>query len=161
MEKNSIDVGNQFRHLHHVLERALAWDNSRYADASKFLEEFNNALKPIDTGAAILKRLETFKSIGSQRQLFRQYPDEVIISDDDFKTIWIAEKKAKRDFLGNCGKRASWSDGGIDQPRILDFLEKKRDNMLTHLRRDAYSFATRIGCQIHLHLSKTTLMHLV
>ncbi|KAB0528431.1 AAA domain-containing protein [Pseudomonas brassicacearum] len=123
--KNSIDVGNQFRHLHHVLERALAWDNSRYADASKFLEEFNNALKPIDTGAAILKRLETFKSIGSQRQLFRQYPDEVIISDDDFKTIWIAEKGEER-FLGKLWKRASWSDGGIDQPRILDFLEKAR-----------------------------------
>ncbi|WP_395598525.1 AAA domain-containing protein [Pseudomonas sp. A1437] len=121
----SIDVEIQFKHLHHVLERAIAWDNSRYADASAFLDEFNNALKPLDTGTAILKRLDTFKSISSQRQLFRQFPDEIIITDNDFKTIWISEKDAGR-LLGKLWKRASWSDGGIDQPRILDFLEKAR-----------------------------------
>lgn len=121
--KPEIDTEGQYQCLHRVLERALAWDNSRYINAIDFIDEFNTATKTSDSGISILKQLDRFKSISSQRQLFREYPESKELHENDFIFMWVSTQDDKQ-FLVKLWKRASWGDGNIDQARILDFLKR-------------------------------------
>ncbi|EKP0314983.1 AAA domain-containing protein [Aeromonas hydrophila] len=128
----SIDIDGTYSSIHHVLEHAMSWDvERRYKNAIELLEAFNTATEPPESGAETLKRLESFKSIPSQMKLFSQFPMQNEIKDDDFVTIWNS-KTTDGIMLVKLWKRAAWSDGSTDQPRILDFLERARHYSITH-----------------------------
>lgn len=120
-----IDPNGVFSHLHELLARALAWDSTRYANASELLDAFNEAVRPTESGLVVLKRLQSFKTIVSQMQLFMRFPAEEVISDNSFTTIWKSHKDGEPVLLKKWN-RASWSDGNVDLPQILDFLERAR-----------------------------------
>jgi len=130
--KPEVDTEGQYQCLHHVLERALAWDNSRYANATEFIDDFNAATKTSGSGVSILKQLDRFKSISSQRQLFKEYPESKELDENDFTSMWISTKEDEQ-FLVKLWKRASWGDGNVDQPRILDFLKRAENFSLSPL----------------------------
>ncbi|XWJ91946.1 AAA domain-containing protein [Phytobacter ursingii] len=127
-----VDVEYQYQSIHNVLSKALAWDNSRYSNAMDLLEAFNKAANISDTGIYVIKQLERFKSISSQRQLFREYPESEELYEDDFTSMWISIRDGEK-FLVKLWKRASWSDGSIDYPRILDFLKRAEHYSLSPL----------------------------
>ncbi|MDN5536120.1 AAA domain-containing protein [Comamonas sp.] len=128
----SIDVDGVYSHLHHVLAHAITWDLAiRYKSAIQMLEAFNAATEPQESGAEVLKRLESFKTVPSQMKFFMQFPMLEEIKDNDFVTIWRSQT-ADGAMLVKLWKRASWADGPTDQPRILDFLEQARHYSITH-----------------------------
>lgn len=128
----SIDVDGVYSHLHCVLAHAITWDLAiRYKSAIQMLEAFNAATEPQEGGAEVLKRLESFKTVPSQMKFFMQFPMLEEIKDNDFVTIWRSQT-ADGAMLVKLWKRASWADGSIDQPRILDFLEQARHYSITH-----------------------------
>ncbi|MBZ7367935.1 protein kinase [Klebsiella grimontii] len=128
----SIDTDNVYTNLHHVLAQAITWDVSiRYKSALELLEAFNAATESLENGAEILKRLESFKTIQSQMKFFMKFPMIEEIKDNDFVTIWRSQNVDGSMFV-KLWKRATWSDGSTDQPRILDFLERARHFSITN-----------------------------
>ncbi|ELI8277568.1 TPA: AAA domain-containing protein [Yersinia enterocolitica] len=128
----SIDTDNVHTNLHHVIAQAMTWDVSiRYKSALELLEAFNAATESLENGAEILKRLESFKTIQSQMKFFMKFPMIEEIKDNDFVTIWRSQNVDGPMFV-KLWKRATWSDGSTDQPRILDFLERARHFSITN-----------------------------
>jgi serine/threonine protein kinase len=126
-----IDAAGDYKNLHNVLEHAITWDvEERYKTANELLDEFNAATEQAETGAEIIRRLESFKSIPSQMKLFMQYPVVHEIKDNDFLTLWRSET-SEGPVLVKLWKRAAWTDGAVDLPRILDFLERAKHYSIT------------------------------
>ncbi|HHZ8506200.1 TPA: AAA domain-containing protein [Morganella morganii] len=127
-----VDTDNVYTNLHGVLERAITWDvNTRYKNAIKMLEAFNEAIESTGNGVEVLKRLESFKTIQSQIKFFMKFPMIEEVKDNDFVTIWRSQAEGSSLFV-KLWKRAAWADGSTDQPRILDFLERARHVSVTN-----------------------------
>lgn len=124
----SVDTAGTYTKVHEVLERALSWDTSeRYRTAVEMLDCFNTSLSNQVNGAAVLKRLEQFKTVNNQMQLSRLYPfNEEPLKENNSVLMWLSKKDGER-LVVKLWKRTAWSDGDTDYPRILDFLEKARE----------------------------------
>lgn len=129
---SSIDAEGVYSNLHYVLAHAITWDvATRYKSAIELLEAFNTATEPPESGAEVIKRLESFKTVQSQMKFFMQFPMQEEMKDNDFVTIWRSQTTDGA-MLVKLWKRAAWTDGPTDQPRILDFLERARHYSITH-----------------------------
>jgi serine/threonine protein kinase len=122
-----IDVDGTYREVHEVLERALSWEVSkRYQNAAEMLDRFNALSTRQDSGISVLKRLEVFKTVGSQMQLSRLYPCIEELKQNNYVEMWLSVKDGQK-LVVKFWKRTAWSDGGADHARILDFIERARE----------------------------------
>ncbi|WP_406833844.1 AAA domain-containing protein [Pseudomonas asiatica] len=122
-----IDADGTYKQVHEVLARALSWDASeRFKNAIEMLDCFNALSRNQNSGVTVLKRLDAFKTVGSQMQLIRLYPFTRELKQDNYVEMWVSDKDEQR-LVVKVWKRATWSDGSSDHPKILDFLERARE----------------------------------
>lgn len=124
---SDVDPDGTYQLVYEVLERSLSWEASeRFENASQMLDRFNSLLSNQVNGAAVLKRLERFKTVDGQMELSLEYPFKEALKKDNYVLMWLSEKAGER-LVVKLWKRTSWSDGDSDYPRILDFLEKAQE----------------------------------
>ena len=120
---DEIDVNGEFSSLHPWFEKCLDMDQSnRFADAGEMLTAFNAALATVADDRSIIEGLERFRTLKSQREVFKAYPETEEVSDDERATIWRADTEGQlrlvkmwhSSALGNVQK---------ERTRILAFLE--------------------------------------
>lgn len=127
-----VDAGAGFPDLHAWFERALALlPADRFQDAPTALEVFNSSAASRPTRKEVVEGLDRFRGrIRSQIQLFTAVPPVRMIRDDDATAIWQGGYD-DRSVVVKLWKRASWRDEIRDGPRILDFLVRARNLMLS------------------------------
>lgn len=119
-----IDAGNRWSEFHPWFVQALDWDpKSRFKNAASMLEAFNSILARTPSPKQVVEGLERFKTLQSQRQLLKEYPEKEDVRDDDLVAMWTTEVKGEL-LLVKMWKRASWGDQSKEASRILEFLEK-------------------------------------
>lgn len=121
---DEIDVDGEFSSLHPWLDKCLDMDqSSRFANAGEMLSAFNSALVTVADDRSIIEGLERFRTLKSQREVFRTYPETEEVCDDERATIWRADadcqlrlvKMWHSSALGNIQK---------ERTRVLAFLER-------------------------------------
>lgn len=124
---DEIDANGEFSSLHSWFEKCLDMDQShRFADASEMLAAFNAALVTVADDRSIIEGLERFRTLKSQREVFKTYPETEEVSDDERTTIWRSDTEGQlrlvkmwhSSALGNIQK---------ERTRILAFLENAQD----------------------------------
>lgn len=120
---DEVDVNGEFSSLHPWFEKCLDMDQrNRFADAGEMLTAFNAALVTVADDRSIIEGLERFRTLKSQREVFKAYPETEEVSDDERATIWRSDAEGQprlvkmwhSSALGNVQK---------ERPRILAFLE--------------------------------------
>jgi serine/threonine protein kinase len=120
---SDVDVNGEFSTLHTWFEKCLEMDqSSRYSDAGAMLAAFNAALVTVADDKSTLEGLERYKTLKSQREIFKTYPETEEVSDDDRVTIWRADADEKLRLV------KMWSSSALgnihkERTRILAFLE--------------------------------------
>ena len=119
-----VDNNGDFKNLHSWFEKCLDMEQSnRFPDAGAMLVAFNAALVTESDERSIIDGLERYKTLKSQREIFKAYPETEEISDDERVTIWRADVDGQRRLvkmwnsitLGNIQK---------ERARILAFLDR-------------------------------------
>lgn len=128
----SVDADGTFSHLHPWFAQCLAWDpEGRFRDAIQALDAFNEATSDQPGAKAILEGLERFRGpIRSQKQLFAAYPELENLQEGDRSDVWRSEVKGIP-VVVKMWKRAAWGDQAREGPRILDFLNRAQDLILS------------------------------
>jgi len=120
---SAIDADGEFSTLHPWFEKCLDMDQSnRFSDAGKMLEAFNVALVTGSDEKSTIEGLERYRTLKTQRDVFKAYPESELISDDERAIIWRADSEEQLRLvkmwqslaLGNVVKERS---------RILAFLD--------------------------------------
>lgn len=120
---SEIDVDGEFSSLHPWFEKCLDMEqSSRFADAGEMLAAFNAALVSVADDRSTIEGLERFRTLKSQREVFKAYPETEEVSDDERATIWRSDTDGQMRLvklwhssaLGNIQK---------ERTRILAFLE--------------------------------------
>lgn len=120
----AIDLDGIQAGLHPWFARSLDLDpNSRFASAAAMLEAFSTC----DTSRALLSEtrvgLERFKSLPTQRQIYKAYPETQVVTETERLIAWRSTTETSDDFV------KLWSMVGIgdvaaEGPRILAFLQR-------------------------------------
>ncbi|HDR9140008.1 TPA: NERD domain-containing protein [Burkholderia vietnamiensis] len=119
----SLDRDGSMIHLHDWLARALQWDpQQRFRDAGEMLDELNRLLTEQPSTQYVVKALESFRTISSQMRLWREFPVEKEICDDDRVTIWTSEMEGEP-VVVKLWKSTAWSNLEKEGERLLAFLE--------------------------------------
>lgn len=128
----AVDTNGSFADLHPWFERMLALvPSDRFSDAIGALAAFNSAVASRPTTKEVLEGLDRFRSsIRTQIQLFTAAPLTKTIRDDDSSAIWRSTY-GDRPVVVKLWKRASWADQIRDGPRILDFLTRAQNLILS------------------------------
>lgn len=123
----SVDATNAMSQLHPWFARALDLDpKGRFIDAGDMLAEFNKALSTDRSAAEVISGLDRFRTIPSQRHLFKEYPEVRELQEDARVTVWESVKDDTR-LVVKLWKREGWGDQTKESARILDFLESAHD----------------------------------
>lgn len=124
---DSIDSTNRYGTLHPWFSRALDLaPGERFRDASEMLMAFNLANSSDRGTASVIAGLERFRTIGSQKQLFKEYPETRELQETSRISVWesvIGEKH----LVIKMWKREGWGDQAKEASRILDFLERAQE----------------------------------
>jgi hypothetical protein len=124
---STIDAGGEFSNLHPWFEKCLDMDQvNRFADAGEMLAAFNAALVTGSDNKSTIEGLERYRTLKTQRDVFKSYPETELISDDERATIWRADSETQLRLvkmwqslaLGNVVKERS---------RILSFLDHAQE----------------------------------
>lgn len=128
----AVDGDGAYTALHAWFARALAWDPAdRFQDATEALDGFNAATLDRPDAREVLEGLERFRgAVRSQRQLFTAFPETASLREGDRLDVWRSEQDGEP-VLVKMWKRAAWGDQVREGPRILDFLNRARDLILS------------------------------
>lgn len=129
----AVDELDEYAALHGWFEAALSLAPSdRFSSGTAALDAFNAATASRPTKKEVLEGLETFRTgaIKSQRQLFSAYPTAESITELDRLEVWRSDVGGKS-YLVKLWKREAWGDQEREGPRILAFLLKAQDLVLS------------------------------
>jgi len=120
---STIDADGEFSNLHPWFEKCLDVDQSnRFSDAGEMLAAFNAALVSGSDEKSTIEGLERYRTLKTQRDIFKAYLETELISDDERAIVWRADSEGQLRLvkmwqsltLGNIAKERS---------RILAFLD--------------------------------------
>ncbi len=120
---DELDVNLEFPNLHPWFEKCLDIDQSRrFSDAGEMLAEFNAAFMTITSDRSVIEGLERFRTLRSQRDVFKAYPETEEVRDDERATIWRADTEEGLRLV------KMWHSSALgniqsERTRILAFLE--------------------------------------
>ena len=121
---DAVDQARIWMHLYPWFARALDLSpEQRFANAAEMLAEFNKACSTEKGPAAIIAGLERFRTIASQRLLYKEYEEVREVQDTQRVFACVADHHGSRVIL-KVWKREGWGDQAKECPRILDFLER-------------------------------------
>lgn len=122
-----VDPSNQWSQLHPWFSRALDLEpGNRFANAGEMLAEFNTACSTERGAATVISGLQRFRTIPSQRQFFREYPEARELREDARVVVWESSRDGER-LVVKMWKREGWGDQSKEDTRILDFLERAQE----------------------------------
>lgn len=120
----SVDKAKAWAHLYPWFSRALDLNPAdRFANAGEMLTEFNKACSTDKGPAAVIAGLERFRTIASQRLLYKEY-EEVRELQDTPRVFACEATHGQARVVLKVWKREGWGDQSRESPRILDFLER-------------------------------------
>jgi serine/threonine protein kinase len=118
------DTSSSLVNLHGWFACALQWESTkRFKDAGEMLDELNKLLAEQPSLQYVTQALEGYRTIQSQMKLWREFPVDREICDDDRVTIWTSEKNDQT-VLVKLWKSTAWGDLEKEGERILAFLEQ-------------------------------------
>jgi len=121
---SSIDVEQEYGRLHHWFKTALSLEpNDRFQTASEALHQFNKSTEERPTQQEVIEGLESFKRFNSSRALLREFPETLIILDNNRVTIWKSDVN-NFTYLVKLWSAENWESSPKEKARILDFLQK-------------------------------------
>ncbi len=123
----TVDPDGSYSKLHPWFERCLDLDQARrFANATAMLAAFNAAVELVPDGKITREGLDRFRTLKSQREVFRAYPETELLQDDGRVIVWRSEiEGAKR--LVKLWASTAIGDVAKEGPRILAFLERAQE----------------------------------
>ncbi len=128
---SEVDATDGLSHLHGWFERSLdVASASRFANAQEALDSFNAFVRQSDRGPNAIERLLRFRRWKSVRELYKQYPDELVLKETDRMIVWTSTVHG-RTLLIKTWRRACWGDERLEAPRLAKFCETAEDLILS------------------------------
>jgi tRNA A-37 threonylcarbamoyl transferase component Bud32 len=127
---SNIDTSDSLAHLHGWFEQSLDVSSAaRFANAQEMLDSFNLFVRENDRGPNATERLLRFRRWKSVRELYKQYPDEVVLKETDRIVAWTSAADG-RTVLVKTWRRSCWGDELLESPRLARFCESAEDLIL-------------------------------
>ncbi|UEM24060.1 AAA domain-containing protein [Skermanella mucosa] len=119
----AVDEEGKFGGLCSWFGRALNFvPEERFPDAQAMLEAFDDAMSDRLLQQAALEGLERFRTIPNQRVLYRDFPEEELLREDNRILMWRSVWNGNP-VLVKMWRRTCWGDQSKELVRIHDFLE--------------------------------------
>lgn len=118
-----VDRNGDFSSLHLWFERCLDMDQSkRFGHAGEMLAAFNAALATGPDDRSTIEGLDRYKTLKSQRDVFKAYEETDLVKDDERVVIWRADRGEQKRLV------KMWNSSALgnvtkERSRILAFLE--------------------------------------
>jgi serine/threonine protein kinase len=119
-----VDADGELSDLHPWFEKCLDMDQSeRFGDAGEMLAAFNAALAKEPDDKSVIEGLERHRTLRTQREVFRAYPETELVKDDERALIWRSDADQQKRLV------KMWNSSALgnlsnERPRILAFLER-------------------------------------
>lgn len=123
---SAIDADGELSNLHPWFEKCLDIDQAnRFSDAGEMLIAFNAVLVTSSDDKTTIEGLERYRTLKTQRDVFKAYPETELINDDERVVIWRA------DFNGQLCLVKMWQSVALgdivkERSKILAFLDRAR-----------------------------------
>jgi serine/threonine protein kinase len=128
-----VDVDGSLDHLHGWFEKSLDISSAvRFANAQEMLDSFNDFVRHGDRGPNAIERLQKFRRWKSVRELYKEFPDELLLKETDRIVSWTS-KSAGKTVLVKTWRRSCWGDEVLEAPRLARFCEAAEDLILADL----------------------------
>lgn len=123
----AVDPDGAYSLLHPWFERCLDLDQgSRFANATIMLEAFNSAVESAPDGKKTREGLDRFRSLRTQREVFRAYPETELLRDDGRVIVWRSDVDGAQRLVKLWASSAI-GDVAKEGARILAFMERAKE----------------------------------
>jgi hypothetical protein len=118
-----IDPDGEFANLHPWLEKCLDMEQGmRFGDAGEMLAAFNAAFASVVDEKATIEGLERYRTLKTQRDVFRAYPETELVREDERTIIWRSDADGQSRLV-KLWQVAALGNIAKERTRILAFLD--------------------------------------
>lgn len=120
---SSVDPNGEVANLHSWFEICLDMEQrNRFANAGEMLSAFNAASASQVDEATTIERLDNYRTLRTQRDVFRAYPETELVKEDERTIIWRSEVDGE-ELLVKLWQAAALGNVPKERTRILAFLD--------------------------------------
>jgi hypothetical protein len=121
--KPDVDPDGEFGNLHPWFEKCLDMEQGkRFGDASEMLAAFNTAFASVGDERTTIERLERYRTLKTQRDVFRAYPETELVKEDERTIIWRSDTDGQSRLV-KLWQAAALGNIANERTRILAFLD--------------------------------------
>jgi len=119
----SIDSQENFASLYPWFEKCLDLEQAnRFGNAGDMLSAFNEALSSVPNENATIEGLDRYRTLKTQRDIFKAYPENELIRQDERTIIWRSDADG-RSRLVKMWQPSALGNVAKERARILAFLD--------------------------------------
>lgn len=121
--KPGIDPDGELASLHPWFEKCLDMEQaSRFGNAGEMLSAFNVALAAVVDEKSTIEGLERYRTLKTQRDIFKAYPETELVKEDERTIIWRSDADG-HNRLVKLWQAAALGNVVKERKRILAFLD--------------------------------------
>jgi len=118
-----IDPDGEFANLHPWFEKSLDMEQGkRFGNAGEMLAAFNAAFASAFDEKATIEGLERYRTLRTQRDVFRAYPETELVKEDERTIIWRSDADGQSRLV-KLWQAAALGNVTKERTRILAFLD--------------------------------------
>ncbi|WP_102945969.1 AAA domain-containing protein [Stenotrophomonas sp. VV52] len=121
--KPGIHPHGEFANLHPWFEKCLDMEQgSRFGNAGEMLSAFNAALASVVDERSTIEGLERYRTLKTQRDIFKAYPETELLKEDERTIIWRSDAVGQHRLV-KLWQAAALGNVVKERSRILAFLD--------------------------------------